>query len=333
MIKRAVITTIQPPTSCVRTLIRKLDSEEWRLIVIGDRKGPASYELDGATFHDLQAQLKDSLSLASLLPEGHYARKNLGYLYAMRDTADLIYETDDDNYPVELWSAADPKLSGCRIVPAAERRWVNVYAYFTDEKVWPRGFPLEELQRQVPETVAGHNAVTAPIQQALVNRAPDVDAVWRLTDNRPLTFEDRAPVLFEPGNWCPFNTQNTWWFPQAYALLYIPSHCSFRMCDIWKSFVAQRCLWATGSGIAFLPADAVQERNEHNLLRDFQDEIPGYLGNDKLSLILSELDLSSASDAVPSNLLACYEALVSHGFFPKEEMRLVEAWIHDLENL
>jgi hypothetical protein len=29
-------------------------------------------------------------------------------------------------------------------------------------------------------------------------------------------------------------------------LLYLPSHCCFRMTDIWRSFIAQRCLWELG---------------------------------------------------------------------------------------
>ncbi len=81
------------------------------------------------------------------------------------------------------------------------------------------------------------------IQQGLANGSPDVDAVWRLILDRNFAFSDGAPVVLEAGNWSPFNTQSTWWWPIAYPLLYLPSYCSFRTCDIWKSFIAQRCLW------------------------------------------------------------------------------------------
>ena len=111
----------------------------------------------------------------------------------------------------------------------------------------------------------------APIQQGLVNGSADVDAIWRLVMDREFFFEPRASVFLEPGNWCPFNTQTTWWWPVAYPLLYIPSYCSFRMCDIWKSFVAQRCLWELDMGIVFHAPEVYQDRNVHDLMRDFRD--------------------------------------------------------------
>jgi hypothetical protein len=37
--------------------------------------------------------------LAESLPTGHYARKNIAYLHAIRSGARCIYETDDDNAP------------------------------------------------------------------------------------------------------------------------------------------------------------------------------------------------------------------------------------------
>ena len=38
-------------------------------------------------------------------------------------------------------------------------------------------------------------------------------------------------------------------------------------------------------------------------------------------------------DNIYDNLLECYKALVTHGFFPRKELKLVRAWISDLKNL
>jgi hypothetical protein len=170
------------------------------------------------------------------------------------------------------------------------------------------------------------------VQQGLVNGSADVDAIWRLVMDRDFHFDNRPSIHLEPGNWCPFNTQTTWWWPVAYPLLYIPSYCSFRMCDIWKSFVAQRCLWAVGIGVVFHSPEVFQDRNPHDLMVDFRDEIPGYEQNRRIAEILDGLNLDPREEAVGNNLRSCYANLIKHGIFPEKEIILVDAWLNDLRD-
>ena len=115
--------------------------------------------------------------------------------------------------------------------------------------------------------------------------------------------------------------------------MYIPSFCSFRMCDIWRSFVAQRCLWELGYGLVFHSPEVRQDRNVHDLMRDFEEEIPGYRGNHRFALTLQQLTLRPGSDHALDNLARCYEALIDAGFFPEKEMEVVKAWVHDMESM
>jgi hypothetical protein len=334
----AAITTIQSPTPCVNALVGRLAKAGARLVVAGDSKGPACYGGPEdvpwpVDFVSLSDQESSGYELAKLLPTRHYSRKNLAYLHAIAGGASCLYETDDDNAPNDQWRVRTEVVDGARAVARAEARWVNVYRYFTDENIWPRGLPLDEIRSPVPEAIALGAPVRAPVQQGLVDGSPDVDAIWRLVMDREFSFEGGASVHLGPGNWCPFNTQSTWWWPVAFPLLYIPSHCSFRMCDIWKSFVAQRCLWAMGLGIVFHAAEVVQDRNPHDLTRDFRDEIPGYEGNRTIAGILADLELARGEDQVAGNLRQCYIALIAAGFFPEKELALVEAWLTDLARL
>lgn len=325
-----VITTIQNPTESVCQMLSRLGEIKATLIVIGDQKGPTLFDLEGVEFLPLKEQLALDLKLAQKLPTGHYTRKNIGYLLAMSKGAACIYETDDDNAPLPNWT---PRHEAVTVTTIGEKRWLNVYQLFSQHKIWPRGFPLDEVQKSFQDrlTLAEDNTnVIAPIQQGLANNSPDVDAIWRLILDEPFDFRPGPSVHLPRGSWCPFNSQSTWWFPAAYPLMYLPSYCSFRMTDIWRSFIAQRCLWELGLGLVFHGPEVMQERNAHNLMRDFADEIPGYTRNSELVDVLERLSLVTGQAAVNGNLLACYRALVEAGFFPQKELELVEAWLSDL---
>lgn len=327
----AVITTIQRPTESVRSLASRLVAFNGGLIVVGDKKGPSDYDLEGAQFLSLADQLDSDFELASTLPTGHYARKNIGYLVAISDGSSCIYETDDDNAPMQNWR---PRRETVAAHAIDDTGWVNVFRLFSDERTWPRGFPLDEITgsiRRTPNHSQWETKARAPIQQGLANNAPDVDAIWRLVIDEAFEFKQGPSVLLPRGAWCPFNSQSTWWFPLAYPLMYLPSFCSFRMTDIWRSFIAQRCLWELDLGVVFHGPEVVQERNQHDLMRDFNEEVPGYLRNRELAVRLEGTTVERGEDAVRTNLVACYEELVKAQFFPEKELELVSVWLSDLE--
>ena len=112
--------------------------------------------------------------------------------------------------------------------------------------------------------------------------------------------------------------------------MYLPSFVNFRVTDIWRSFVAQRCLWQLGYGVVFHGPESVQDRNLHNNFRDFQDEIPGYLNNARIISILERLELYKGIDKAGENLYLCYEALISADIVPAQEIPLLEAWLADI---
>jgi hypothetical protein len=88
-----------------------------------------------------------------------------------------------------------------------------------------------------------------------------------------------------------------------------------------------------GYGIVFHGPDVVQGRNEHDLMRDFRDEIPGYLRNKEMASVLEDLSLQGGLDDPGHNLRRCYEALVAKEFVPREELGLLDAWLNDIEKL
>lgn len=295
-------------------------------LVIGDIKSPTNFQLDHADYYSVDRQAEAFPEFAKLCPRQHYARKNLGYLIAMQQGADVIIDTDDDNLPYDsFW--VDRKLKQ-KARKSETAGWLNVYKLYTKAKIWPRGLPLDEVLSPAPNLAELPLAeFDCPIQQGLANENPDVDAIYRLILPLPQRFDEAEPVALTPGAWCPFNSQNTTWFRQAFPLLYLPAYCSFRMTDIWRSFVAQRISAVYGWPILFHKATVWQERNEHNLMRDFEEEIPGYLNNNSIRATLESLELKPGTDAIYDNLKKCYEALIENGWVGAAEMKLLEAWI------
>jgi len=115
--------------------------------------------------------------------------------------------------------------------------------------------------------------------------------------------------------------------------MYLPSYCSFRMTDIWRSFVAQRIAWTNSWSILIHEPTVHQERNVHNLIRDFEDEVPGYLHNMKIIEKLEGLRLVAGAENISANIQRCYEALVELSVIGSEELPLLEAWLADLAQL
>jgi len=326
-----VITTINSPTRAVVEIARDAPKLNAEFILIGDVKSPPDFHQPGATYLDLEAQKNAGFRYGAIAPSRHYARKNVGYLLAIRNGATVVIETDDDNIPrEEFWAPREATVTA-KLVDVPD--WVNVYAYYADGPIWPRGLPLDRVNAPPPPFEALATAsVYCPIQQGLADENPDVDAIYRLVLPLPVNFRKDAPVALR-GAWCPFNSQNTTVFKDAFPLLYLPYHCSFRMTDIWRSFIAQRIAYLNGWGVLFHEATVFQERNAHSLLRDFEEEVPGYLNNGRIREALDELDLQAGVEQIPAALQDCYARLVALELVGAAELPLLDAWLEDLAAL
>lgn len=323
-----VITSIFPPTEAVHEIAANNRDDHFDFIVAGDAKSPSDYAVENCIYYTLSQQVDSQFSLGALCPTGHYARKNLGYLLAISRHCNVLLETDDDNIPLpSFWT---PPRQQVHATVCNDQGWVNVYRHFTEAHIWPRGLPLNAIHQPPTELVDPEQPLNCPIQQGLADENPDVDAIYRLVCSLPQSFLKGRRIALGTGSWCPFNSQNTIWFPEAYPLLYLPAYCSFRMTDIWRSFVAQRIGWANGWQLLFSSSTVYQKRNDHDLMRDFKDEIDGYLHNDALVQALWSLDLSPGIENIPANMCLCYQQLIDLGLIDGREMDLLKAWIHDL---
>lgn len=101
MNKWIVVTTINPPQPAIDVISDLCTKEGWRCVVVGDKKTPIEWAADGIDYLSIEKQAELFPNLSEALPYNHYCRKNIGYLFAANNGADIILETDDDNIPME----------------------------------------------------------------------------------------------------------------------------------------------------------------------------------------------------------------------------------------
>lgn len=323
-----IVTSIASPNSILKELALGCAQHGWDFITVGDVASPKNFSLNGCDYYDLERQLATGFLTAQHCPVKHYARKNIGYLIAIKKGSSIIVETDDDNFPKEDFWIERQRIKNSRFID--QKGWVNVYRYFSEQQIWPRGLPLAFIKHDFPKSeVLKQN--DCPIQQGLADGNPDVDAIYRLTLALPFKFQDAPDLTLEAGSWSPFNSQNTTWWKETFPLLYLPAYCSFRMTDIWRSFIAQRIAWENGWSIHFHHATVSQERNQHDLMKDFADEIPGYLNNEKIQKILDAIKIEKGVSNIPDAMRVCYGRLVNEQIFDPRETVLLESWLTDLK--
>eukprot|EP00900_Chrysochromulina_parva_P010389 jgi/Chrpa1/19351/Chrysochromulina_OHIO_Genome00026133-RA len=244
--KVAVCTTINEPTGAIEA-VAKLDG--WCVVVVGDRLTPdANYtnlvqRQRNIKFLSLDEQRSLPFELTALTREGHFSRKNLGFLYAASVGAIQIFDFDDDNFVIPglalpststahhaavvrtLLSSSSHGNSSARHTAHGTTNLYTFYnpmAHFKAPAMWPRGFPLAQINaalapvrtayaahaRGAPPASADPRGLTMTnvtrarkasgdgwspatwsvgVIQSLADHDPDVDAIYRLGPRSVLT--------------------------------------------------------------------------------------------------------------------------------------------------
>ncbi|NBP57557.1 hypothetical protein EBU71_13675 [bacterium] len=310
MKKCVIITTINEPT---KTIYAHIANTAYDCIIVGDKKTPDTYKDLKCIYLDVTKQKEMYPELADIIPYNHYCRKNLGYIYAIQNNYELIYETDDDNIPYENFDNIINEPA-THLIEETSRKWINIFKYFTNGgHIWPRGYPLSlvksESNFRIEETTKKPSIICG-----LVENDPDVDSIFRLTSNEQVKWEKDKKIFIANKNYSPFNTQNTFWLnKEIFMAMLIPSTVSFRYCDILRGIIASRLLEETDNNIMFTSPNVRQDRNEHNLMNDFKSEVDMFLHNETILNGFDDVSfvyLIQAKGSLPS----IYECLRSRDF-------------------
>jgi hypothetical protein len=310
-----VTTTIFVPkclTAYVDNAVKHGHADRLSIIVVGDRKTPAEtgqylQELGRqsaarVTYLDVAAQeklLRRWPALDLVLRYNSIQRRNVGYLQAALDGAEVIIAADDDNYVTdEDYFSPHLRVGQSLQVPIVRHAsgWWNVCQRLVCDpprRFYHRGYP-KSRQDFAANTPQVETATVRPVVNAgLWLRNPDVDATANIEE--PLRVVEMTPIAGDrtcalaPGTWCPFNSQNTAFdiatLPAMYLVVMhdvLRGYRVGRLDDIWMSYFVRAIADHFGDVVLYGPPLVAQNRNPHNFVRDLAEELGGYVLTEKI---------------------------------------------------
>lgn len=260
------------------------------------------------------------------MPYNHYCRKNLGYLYAIKKGYEIIYETDDDNIPLDNFDSINKPAK--LMITEQNNRWINIFKYYTQNAhIWPRGYPLSLIKNDPVYLISNTNNMPSIIN-GLVENDPDVDALFRIicTHQKSIEWDINKTILIDNNNICVFNTQNTFWLNiELFICLYIPTSVSFRYCDILRGIISNIILKKTNNYMMYSSPNVTQNRNDHNLIADFKDEYEMYIHNEK---ILEYIENNTDNIiSIKELLIIIYNNLLDNSVISIDEIKVLNIWL------
>lgn len=278
MKKFIITTTINHPTEATIKFCEISDKKDFQFVIIGDTKTPheeyhnleSIYQnvtyLPPVTQSELYPELSDIIGWKTI------QRRNIGFVYAYEQGADVVATVDDDNIPYECWG--DDIMIGKEIeVDLYENTscpYFDAISTTEHNDLWHRGFPIEYLQVKNNIEYKGKTKITPLVQAEFWDGDPDIDAICRLSKKPIVKFNHFEP--FTTNQLTPFNSQNTF-LHRSVLKYYSVFPYTGRMDDIWGAYVMQ---YHFPNSVLFNKATVYQARNPQDLVKNLENEVIGY---------------------------------------------------------
>ena len=216
MNKFIVTTTINKPTLATLKFCEIAKNKGWKFVVVGDTKTPhEEYEklqYDYPFFFTYltpEYQQEKYPELSEIIGWKSIQRRNIGFVYAYQQGADIVATVDDDNIPYDNWG--DDLFVGQTI--EVDNYIHKEYTVFdpisptNHNDLWHRGYPIECVPDKNNIEYKGKIQRKVLIQADFWDGDPDIDALCRLSKKPVTKFNEFNP--FCSTQIAPFNSQNT----------------------------------------------------------------------------------------------------------------------------
>lgn len=331
---------------------RDFGHKDLNFIVIGDKKTPSEVALFcrelqktygyEVLYYGIEEQLellKDFPSLGEHLPFNSIQRRNIGLLQAYRLGSEIIITIDDDNFLIE-----GQDFIGYHSIIMKEEEfdcitsssgWFNVCEMLKNENNFPfyhRGFPLEK--RWLPSQIyKGKKRGKIAVNAGLWLGDPDIDALTRINlpiKAKQMSGEYGEGIALGAETWSPFNSQNTA-LRREVIPAYFLSPAIGRYDDIWASYIVKKIANHLGHYIHFGLPLVRQQRNPHNLWKDFDQERLGMETTDAFVETLNNLKLTGQN--YRDCFMEIWEGLNQNSFLPGNFVTGLKVWTDTFKKL
>ena len=273
--KFIVTTTINSPTEATRKFA---EMDDWTLVVVGDLKTPhLEYQNLDCVYLSPDMQNHIAPKLSESIGWKSIQRRNLGFVFAYQQGADVVATVDDDNIPYDDWGQDlyVNNVVDCDLWEPEEDVFDPLSVTNTPD-IWHRGYPIELLQKRHRVEYKGKKKRKVLVQADLWDGDPDIDAMARLTMKPIVKYNVTTPYCSNKIS--PFNSQNTFLSREVIPYYTVLPHVG-RMDDIWGGYLLQGLF---PNSVIYNRASVYQDRNVQDLVTNLEKEVIGYRNTYKL---------------------------------------------------
>ena len=341
--KWIVIIAFNPPSSFIINLEKSI--KNWKIVVVGSNK---NIDIKWNIFNNsknlfylsIEEQKRLKYNSLKYLKENSYFRKTIGYLYAIQNGANEIYEIDEG---LEFKDISDLNSNFFNTVVSYGVRndsiMINPYSYFGEPNIWPRGFRLNEIGKQSKNKFYYINSrrlnLKPLIFQGLIGKNPDIDSIFFLTRknfNNSFNFNNSKsyPLIYFPNNYVPINSKNTRYSYEIFPLLMFPISLNENIADIWRGYIMQNFIWKNKGIILYYNSDAFKNNYLHNAFELKKDKKNYFEINKLLDLLNSSLKNNIPKKYSKRTFLNYFNTLFYNKILKKQDKLFYKAFLKDL---
>ncbi|CAM1305786.1 Uncharacterised protein at_DN2101, partial [Pycnogonum litorale] len=252
-------------------------------------------------------------------------RRMIGYLFAIENGAQRIYDADET-----LIMTSFPKFNldkNKRFLTPEAVGMYNIFQHFGQSDLWPRGFEQLEVEKNMNTEVRDYKLQwyrTPSIQHSLWQGHPDINQLL-LESHKERTaeifFDSRSPPIVIPkGAVAPYGAANTLYTKDVFwSLFLMPSRETDA--DIFRSIWAQKLL-TDNQSVSFLLSSVTRGEQEYS---EISKDLSGFL------------HFMVAWQCMMNDIVECKEMLIDNllefGYWQIIDKQMFDAWNEDLNRI
>ena len=223
--KWIIITVFNPPFPSLINFLNII--EDWKIVAISnnnkvDKKWEELNYSKKIIYLTLEEQMKLGYSISKFLSFNSYARKNIGYLYAIQHGAKEIFEINEDIVISDLNSFNE--------------NFSKIYFGIRNDSKMNQGL------------INGDPDVDSLFQKTKIS-------------NYEYNFSFIEPFLYFPGYFIPINSKNTKYLYDLFPFLVLPSTISEKISDILRGYILQYFAWRYNGCVIYLASQNYKKKN------------------------------------------------------------------------